>query len=149
MHAERLTADLAGQVKRRPGYAVPRQLQGIGGDACLQRLLDFRGRAEEPVRRRQPIGAAMGSLEVVMVDKETDPPLGIAEVEEDGVLDTLAPRRLRLIPLLRGGMHRHRAKSRSSIRLTRSSVGASRFIHAGVGPRTRLWSTSYSATHCA
>ena len=53
----------------------------------------FGSGAEEAVGRHQAANALMRPLEIVMVDEQTNPPLGIAQVEEDRALEALAPQR--------------------------------------------------------
>src|SRR5262249_38810715 len=91
MHAERLAAYLAGQVERRLGQTMPCQLQSIGGHPRLQRATHFRRGPEEPICRRQPVDPLMRTLEVVVVDEQPDPPLRVAQVDENRTLHALAP----------------------------------------------------------
>src|SRR5262245_46489932 len=91
MHAERLAADLAGQVERRLWQAMPCQFQSIGGYARLQRATHLRRGPEEPIRWRQAVDPLMRALEVVVVDEQPDPSLSVAHVHEDCALDALAP----------------------------------------------------------
>ncbi len=72
---------------------MPRQLQGVGRHPRLQTAAHFRRRPEVTVGRHQAVDALVRALEVVVVDEQSDPALGIAHVDEDRALDALAPER--------------------------------------------------------
>src|SRR6516164_4836667 len=91
MDAERLAAHLTGQVKRRLGHSVPRQLQGVGRHPRLQRAPHFRGRSKKAIGRHQSVYPLIRPLEVVMVDEQANPPLRIAQIHEHRAFDTLPP----------------------------------------------------------
>src|SRR5262245_10436362 len=91
MHAKRLAAGLPRQIERRLRQSMPCQLQGVGLHPRLQRPPHFRRRSEEPIRRHQALDPLMRALEVVIIDKVSDPQPGIPQVHEHGAVHTLAP----------------------------------------------------------
>src|SRR5262249_20728087 len=71
--------------------SVPGKLQGVGCHPRFQRPQYFRRRSKESVRRNKVVDASVRPLEVVMVDEQTDAPLGVAKIDKDRRLDALAP----------------------------------------------------------
>ncbi len=71
-----------------------RHLQRVRCDVSLDGLAHLWARAEEAVRRHQPLQRLVRPLEVVSLDEELQPPHAICEVREDRAREKLLPQRL-------------------------------------------------------
>jgi hypothetical protein len=91
---QRPIAQLASQIERLYRRLLTRQTQRVLGHLRLDRPSDLRSRPEEPVGGGEAVERLMRTLEVVVLDKETYPPLAVLEVGEHRAREQLLPQRL-------------------------------------------------------
>lgn len=88
---KRPIAQLARQVKGFPQGLLLRQAQRVVGYLRLDACAHLGGRAEEPVRGCRTFKSLMGTLEVVVLDKERHSALAVLEVGEHRAAEQLLP----------------------------------------------------------
>ena len=83
--------ELADQIERLLRRALEREPPSVFSDRVFDGLAHLRRCAEVPVGRRQSVERLVGSMKVVMVDEEPQPPLAIDEVSKHRALEKLIP----------------------------------------------------------
>lgn len=92
--AQVLVAQTPDQVEGLALRLRAREPERIGGDRRFHRRPDLGCRAKKTVRRHQPRQRLMRTLEVVVLDVQTEPSVAISKVGEDGPRQELLPQRL-------------------------------------------------------
>jgi len=93
-NAQVAVAQSADEVEGLAGWLLLSQVHGVALHVALDGLTHVRGSAEVAVSGHQAANALVGTLEVVAVDVEPEPPLAIGEVGKDRPAQKLLPQRL-------------------------------------------------------
>jgi hypothetical protein len=87
-------AEPSHKVKRLAWRLLKGKPQGVLLDVLLDRLAHVRGSSEESVRGHEPVDTSMGSLEIVGIDEQAQPPRAVGEVGKHRAREKLLPQRL-------------------------------------------------------
>jgi hypothetical protein len=87
-------AQAADEIKRLARRLLSRQTHLVVRHALLDRRAHVRSRAEESVRRYEPVERLVRALEVVRVDEMHDAPVAVSEIRKHRARQKLVPERL-------------------------------------------------------